>query len=115
MNTTVVTKTRGEYNGSYPPGINVEKIDSVDKYGVAIKRLENRFDFLVGEYETIKISFDEADSLIEKAKVLKERDSKAKQIQGVLNTKKELEKRRPVIEEQERASIENATFDEFTF
>jgi len=108
-------KTRNEYDGHYPPGVSADSVVTIKGYGRAIARLGKRFEFLYDEYQKIEVAFKAADDLDSKVKILEKRDAKKSQIQGVLKTKKALKDRRSKIEEQERASIENATFEEFTF
>jgi len=106
---------RSKYDGSQPHGVKPSEIKKVLDYDRDLVRLELRFNSLNGEYKAIEEKYQATADISKRAKLLKDKSSKERQIRDLLKVKSELIKLRPEIEEKERAAQEATTFEGFSF
>ncbi len=108
-------KKRSKYDGSTPHGVKPSAIEKVLDYDRNLDRLRLRFISLNGEYKAIEEKYQATEDISDRAKLLKDKSSKERQIRDLLKVKKELIALRPNIEEKELAAQEATTFDDFNF
>jgi hypothetical protein len=109
-------QTRSEYDGSKPHGVKPSEIEKILDYDRDLKRLQLRFNFLQDEYTSIEAKYQAASGqTIERAKLLKEKSSKERQLTALVKVKNELTDLRETIEEKELASQAGVKFKTFSF
>jgi len=108
-------KKRSKYDGSTPHGVKPSEIEKVLDYDRDLERLGLRFVSLNGEYKAIKEEYQASEDISKRAKLLKDKSSKERQIRDLLKVKSELTDLRPEIEVKERAAQKATTFDDFSF
>ncbi len=106
---------RSKYDGSQPHGVKPLEIKRILDYDRGLVRLELRFNSLNGEYKAMEEKYQATADISDRAKLLKDKSSKERQIHDLLKVKSELIKLRPEIEEKERAAQEATTFEGFSF
>jgi vacuolar-type H+-ATPase subunit I/STV1 len=103
-------KTRKEYNGSYPPGVKLENVNTVRDYNRSLPRCEKRQIHLYDEYKAFEPQLTDADSIKAKSEIIDKAEAKLKQVNAVSELIKQLEEKLPKLEDKERDRVDNYTF-----
>jgi len=109
-------KKRQPYNGSTAHGItaDVEHVQTITAYDNAVKRLDERQSFLIGEYEVIRTDYMATEDVSKRAKLLKKKTVKESQIKAVNKTRKTLSSIKNEIVETERTAQADVEFIDFS-
>ncbi len=112
---TNVSRERKPYDGSYAHGVSPKNVETILEYDRSLDRLEKRFNFLRDEYVSVQERFTASDDTSDRAKLLKEANSKEAQLTTILELKGVLTSLREKIKERESEAQKAVTFKDFSF